>query len=296
MFGLGDEFQYAECSRCGCLQISDPLADSSRYYPDAYYSFQPRAEGTAIRWLKRIRLRHGFGRRSIPGALLVRWFGLPPDVAAVRRAGARFTDAILDIGCGDGRLLRDLEAVGFEDLTGIDPYMPQDLTPGSRVVLRRASVSEIEGSFDLVLMNHAFEHMPDPEATLRHVHRVLRPGGQALVRIPLADSFAWRHYRTDWVQLDAPRHLFLHTRPSIAELADRTGFRIHSVDYDSTAFQFWGSEQYRRGLSLHGATGSGDRPRSGVFSRKQLREFATRADQLNRKGEGDQACFRLVRV
>jgi SAM-dependent methyltransferase len=293
MFGLGDTFLYVECSRCGCLQLADRPADFARYYPDGYYSFRPREENALVRTLKRIRLQHVFGRRSPLGALLTHWYGLPQDVEAVLRAKPHFDDAILDIGCGDGSLLRDLRAAGFTKLTGIDPYLPGEATGPTGIELRRAEIASTDGSFDLVLMNHAFEHVADPEATLRHVHRVLASGGCALIRIPLADSFAWRHYGTDWVQLDAPRHLFLHTRRSMEALAERTGFRVRCIRHDSTAFQFWGSEQYRRGQSLWGAGGSGEKPNPRCFSRSQLREFAARADELNRAKQGDQACFSL---
>jgi len=36
------------------------------------------------------------------------------------------------------------------------------------------------------------------------------PGGWCVIRIPTVSSFAWEHYREQWVQLDAPRHFFLH--------------------------------------------------------------------------------------
>lgn len=39
MFGFGEEFAYFECSKCGCLQISEIPVDISKYYPSDYYSF-----------------------------------------------------------------------------------------------------------------------------------------------------------------------------------------------------------------------------------------------------------------
>jgi SAM-dependent methyltransferase len=294
MFGLRDEFEYLECSGCGCLQLREPPTDMARYYPFAYYSFQS-SQRPLVRWLKRVRIRHLFGHRTLLGRMLVRRFGVPPDVTAVLRSGVRYQDAILDIGCGDGRLLRDLASAGFADLTGIDPHLAQDVQLPSGVLLRRAKLPEVAGPFDLIMMHHAFEHLRDPEAALREVRRLLSPNGQVILRTPLADSYAWRYYGVDWVQLDAPRHIFVHTRRSIRALAERTGFRIRSVHYDSTAFQFWGSEQYRRNLPLRGTGCSGDRPWPSAFTRQQLRDYARRARQLNRRQEGDQASFCLTK-
>src|SRR3989304_5704603 len=96
-----------------------------------------------------------------------------------------------------------------------------------------------------------FEHMDDPRSTLLHIARLLRPGHILLISLPLAGKYAWRKYESYWAQLDAPRHLFLHTEETIRLLARETGFTVREVHYDSTAFQFWGSEQYRRQIPLH---------------------------------------------
>jgi len=40
MFGVGDQFTYFECSKCGCLQIAEILKNMGKYYPANYYSFK----------------------------------------------------------------------------------------------------------------------------------------------------------------------------------------------------------------------------------------------------------------
>lgn len=161
--------------------------------------------------------------------------------------------------------------------------------------LRRGSLEAVAGDYDLVMLHHSFEHMADPHRAMAAVARRVRPGGWALVRVPVADSHAWEVYREDWVQLDAPRHLHLHTPRSMARLAETAGFRIDGVEWDSSAFQFWGSEQYRLGMALS-APGSLSRGRRhGPFSRRQLRCWERAARRLNREGKGDQAAFYLWR-
>lgn len=41
-----------------------------------------------------------------------------------------------------------------------------------------------DGEFGLVEMDHVLEHLPDPFAVMREVHRILSPGGTAIVRVP----------------------------------------------------------------------------------------------------------------
>ena len=131
---------------------------------------------------------------------------------------------------------------------------------------------------------------------MHHIVRLLKPEGVALVRIPVADSWAWRHYGADWVQLDPPRHLFLHTRRSMDLLAAAAGLKVERVVHDSTAFQFWGSEQYRRGIPLQDPRSYARNPRASAFSAGEIRTFEARAAELNACGEGDQACFYLRRA
>ena len=118
------------------------------------------------------------------------------------------------------------------------------------------------------------------------------PGGHLLLRVPLADSWARRVYGPAWVQLDAPRHLHLHTRQSIDVLARRFGLRVVHVTDDSGPFQIWGSELYRRGESFVGAGRGGLR----VLGWRERFAMRKRARKLARQGLGDQACFYLQRL
>jgi hypothetical protein len=144
------------------------------------------------------------------------------------------------------------------------------------------------------MLHHSLEHMIRPRATLAKVRELAKPGGSILVRTPLADCSAREIYGADWVQLDAPRHLYVHTGKSVALLAGDVGLELRRTVYDSTGFQFWASEQYRRGLSLH-MRPAATQPRC-VYTPSELEAFEARAKELNRAGNGDQACFYFVRA
>jgi hypothetical protein len=53
-----------------------------------------------------------------------------------------------------------------------------------------------------------------------------------------------------WVQLDAPRHFFLHSANSLGLLAGKVGMAVTETVYDSDELQFVGSEQYLKGIPL----------------------------------------------
>jgi SAM-dependent methyltransferase len=294
MFGSREPFEYFECRRCGCLQIAEIPADLGRFYGGGYYSYAtPPEEPRLKRYMKRKRTEHALGSRSFLGSALLRVFGPPTFVSWVRNAGAGLDARVLDVGSGSGDLLRQMRTEGFMHLTGVDPYVEADLEIAEGVAVLRRSLSSLTGEFELIMLHHAFEHMPDPKQALCDARRLLRPTGTILIRIPVAGSYAWRSYGTDWVQLDAPRHLHLHTSESMRILADGAGLEIVRTEYDSTGFQFWGSEQYRRGISLTDPRSHAFGSEGSVFSRREMKDFERRAAELNRKGIGDSACFYL---
>ena len=315
-FGTRDPFTYIECASCGTLQIQD-VPDLRPYYSGDYYSFQPivederpagilkalfRAVGAAFR--RRAADYYG-GRRSVVNNfvyhqiskraphLLVGFPDYLQDDSLDLLVGR--ASKVLDVGSGAGQTLVSLSHFGFRDLLGVDPFVEADRQYGSGVRVLKAELSEVNDQFDLVLSNHIIEHMRDPRATLHEIHRLLKPGRYAIVRMPVV-SYAWRKYGTNWVQLDAPRHLFLFTADQFSKLARESGFEVKKIRYDSTAFQFWGSEQYLRDLPLLHENSYFVNAEKSSFTTDQIRSYAAEADRLNARGEGDQAVFYLHKI
>jgi predicted SAM-dependent methyltransferase len=138
--------------------------------------------------------------------------------------------------------------------------------------------------------------MPQPLDVLTKFHKLLKTNRYALVRIPVAASFAWRHYGVNWVALDAPRHLFLHTVESMRLLAKKAGFKLVDVEFDSTEHQFLASELFLRNISLKDSIYYIEDPQGNIFSEAQIEAFKAKAIELNANGDGDQACFYLQKL
>jgi 2-polyprenyl-3-methyl-5-hydroxy-6-metoxy-1,4-benzoquinol methylase len=292
MLGVGDAFDYFECELCGCLQIGRVPDDLGRYYTDEYYTGKqrrsPRRKPGLVRFIRvwtRLRLADNWIARWISGRRYARfdWF---------RRTQTGLRDTILDVGCGSGRLIFQLDSLGFERLTGIDPRLDDALLENATPRFERIDAEAHRGAYRLVMAHHSYEHMADPASGFAALARLVEPGGHLLLRVPLADSWARRVYCAEWVQLDAPRHFHLHTRRSIDLLARRFGLRIVHIADDSGPFQIWGSELYRQGERLVTA-GRGGQLAFGWRERLAMRK---RARELTRQGLGDQACFYLQRL
>jgi SAM-dependent methyltransferase len=299
MFGRRQRFQYRECRSCGCVQIAEYPPDIAEYYGDRYYSYRIDAEDAAPPRGPFAKRAASFARRmlirSVPGIRPLwlrtratrRWLQSRPLVALYLRHVRDPRARILDVGCGGGALLRDLMRVHYTNVRGIDPFIAGDVHHNGRVLVRKASLQELRPAFDCIAFHHVLEHMPDQLATLRTARALLAPGGILIVRIPIVGGLAWRTYRENWVQLDPPRHFYLHSPASFTLLAAQAGFDIVALDHDSFGLQFWGSELYCRDIPLMDPR-SPATPGASVFSAAALADYEAHAAELNRSRDGDQ--------
>ena len=292
MFGSKEIFTYTLCADCGSLQIAEIPQDIGRYYSGAaYYSYRPAyASGIGHR-LRQMRNAAYFSGANPIGRLMVK---LAPALwtQVLASAGLRPEHRILDVGCGSGTLLEKLARIGFTRLAGVDPFVPDDMRTPAGVQIRKAAFLDVTDPWDVIMFNHSLEHVFDPVVELRHAARLLSPGGLCLVRIPTPSSAVWDLYGTDWVQLDAPRHIALPSRTGMARLADRAGFVLEQTIDDSWAFGVWGSELYRKGIALQSQDGQTVDP-AAHFSREKLAEWSAFATAQNAISRGDQAAFVL---
>jgi SAM-dependent methyltransferase len=285
MLGSRRSYRYWLCAACGCMQLRDAVT-AAEQYPPRYYSFHPQPRPSGLRalgrrWRNRGVFRGGVWRvlarlKPYPVFGAERWF---------RHIEVGPSSRILDVGCGTAEIVRDLAEAGFTAVQGIDPYLPDQLLRELSPFARRAHLHEVSGQYDVVMLHHVLEHIGDQDAALRHVARLLTPSGVCLIRIPVMGGEAWERYRENWVQLDAPRHYFLHSPASLRIVAERAGLTVERVEYDSTEFQFLGSELYERDISLSELSLAG--------SAAKRREHVRRARRLNLEGRGDQASFYL---
>ncbi|HEX2959323.1 MAG TPA: class I SAM-dependent methyltransferase [Chitinispirillaceae bacterium] len=296
-FHLGNNitYNYFQCSKCGCLQKSELFEEHVQYYPENYYSYAKDDRTTLlskIKWgIRDVRNAYYRNGSGLPGKLI---HAILPcmSIAMIEKCKPQKTSKILDIGCGsDALMLQYLSQQGYNNLFGVDPFIQKDIQISNASILKK-SVLEIDDQFDLITLNHSFEHMPNPHEILKHLKKILSKNGRILLRIPVVDSFAWEHYRQYWPNLDAPRHLFLYSTKSIELLVKEFNLNIENKWYDSTAFQFWGTELYKKGYALHQKTLLF--PLLKVLYRiyYSISKLST-IERLNENGKGDTVAFLL---
>jgi SAM-dependent methyltransferase len=146
----------------------------------------------------------------------------------------------LDLGCGDGRLMRILlDAAGASPaLVGIDVDPLETRDAEASGVYRRvhtvpgAALPEPDASFDFVFSNSVLEHIDELEPVIAETARVLRPGGCFLFTVPSPGFHAC---------LAGP----------LLPWRDRAAY-LEMIDRRCAHRRYWSEAQWRECLGRHG--------------------------------------------
>jgi len=139
---------------------------------------------------------------------------------------------ILDVGCGTGA---NLEMLGqFGEAEGVDVSVDALTFCRARGLtnVRQGAAEKLpyeDESFDLVTALDVVEHLDDDRAGLKEMHRVLRPGGRALLFVP-AFMFLWG------VQDDISHHRRRYTLSGLRQVVREAGFEVERATYANISF------------------------------------------------------------
>ena len=169
----------------------------------------------------------GLTRRRFLGSKKTRqWLASHPVADLYLKYLSNPNAKVLDVGCGSGSILQELYYLFYTNIHGCDPFVAGDIEYHGQLIIRKASLYELNDSYDCISFHHVFEHMPNQFAVLNAARERLAPGGLLIIRIPVVNGEAWRSYRSDWVQLDPPRHYYLHSERSFTLLAERADLQV----------------------------------------------------------------------
>jgi SAM-dependent methyltransferase len=133
-------------------------------------------------------------------------------------------------------------------LRGNEGYETADLhQPG---VTHKADITRValpDASYDVVIANHVLEHIPDDRQAMREVFRLLRPGGVALLTVPLNAS-RQETYENPAITAPAERHAHFsaedHVRYYGLDFADR----VAEAGFTATTFRVTPEQEVHYGL------------------------------------------------
>lgn len=203
----------AACQQCGTIQkpvTSSWLEEANEIYGEyAIYSQGAGAEQSAF--------DADSGASTARSNKIVEWLDAAGNLASRGR--------MLDIGCGNGAFLRAFserypgwQMAGLE--LGDRNRAVVEAIPGVSQ-LYVGSIDDVEERFDLIVLIHALEHIPNPARYLASLAAKLEPDGLLLIEVPDLDSSPF-----DILIADHATHF---TTATLQRVIGDAGFALQSV-------------------------------------------------------------------
>jgi len=161
--------------------------------------------------------RYHQNKRGIPDCAL-------PWVARLRAEKlASYVSAsavVLEYGVGLGWNLAQLKCgrkLGFDVADFLEPSLRE---LGIDFVADTQSLAE--NSIDTVICHHTLEHVLDPPAILREIHRLLAPSGKLLLFVPLEREARYSRFHRD----EPNHHLYSWNPQTLGNLVEESRFQV----------------------------------------------------------------------
>jgi len=217
-------FRVVTCSDCGLVYVTPRLQGQALL--DIYDAGYWKSDNPKLR---------GYADYAREAKLYLKTF--EKRMALVGRITAP-QSRVLDVGCAAGYFLRVMRDHGH-DVHGVElsPAIAKEAIAalGSEAVHigtlddAVAAMDYQDRSFDLVTLWDVIEHVPDPQALLRRLRQLIKPGGKLLLETQNVGSRwaallgrRWHHYKHH-------EHLYHFTEATIRRLLADCGFRTLDV-------------------------------------------------------------------
>jgi SAM-dependent methyltransferase len=166
------------------------------------------------------------------------WWSNRFNAILARRYGKRGS-RLLEIGSGMGHLVGQLEDTFKTYGMDLNHWaVKQSKSIVEKTDLQTASAQELpykNGAFNVVIIKHIVEHLPEPQKAIQEIGRVTEPGGVLILATPNLDSLLkpWKGDR--WIGYQDPTHISLKRPGEWLSFIEGAGFELVKVFSDG----FW---------------------------------------------------------
>jgi 2-polyprenyl-3-methyl-5-hydroxy-6-metoxy-1,4-benzoquinol methylase len=213
-FGIEGSFEVRRCLQCDLEQLFPvPALARLKSLYERYYNFSGERETVYTT------LREWFF-----SSLLYRlWIRLDGDISFHSRRGS---GRLLDIGCNEGRTLKNYARNGFH-------AEGTELNETAAAVAREAGFAVYTGAledfapalpYDVAVLSNVLEHALDPQAMLRSVARLLKSEGQLWISCPNSQSWLRFFFGRWWINWHVPFHITHFSPRTLRYVLEASGF------------------------------------------------------------------------
>ena len=136
---------------------------------------------------------------------------------------------ILEIGSGHGEAIYNFDKIGYT-VTGIEPdktsvsFINKKLT-NSICMMGKAETISFDKKFDIIWLNHVFEHLSKPIEFLNKIESVLDQHGFIFIEVPSVER------ANDWRKFNSTPHAYNYSKQSLINISKKANYTIIKCDY-----------------------------------------------------------------
>ncbi len=221
------EFLYYKCSYCSLLVFANP--PTQKYLKVLYSKDYARGDDKEHNALLSVLMHLPMGAKAFD---ILRYFIYSSRAKSATSAGPH--GSVLDIGCGKGEFLKFMKQKDW-DISGLEvsKSLVQSATDlsGGRIYNTELANMKIHRKFDSITMWHVFEHLPNPDAVIKQVSKVLKKDGTLIIEVPHSNSLSYKIFKNNWTLLLVPQHLHFWSKDSFNILLSQNNFKTISIEY-----------------------------------------------------------------
>lgn len=250
MFNHYERYDYQRCTNCNFIyQYPAPTAEQiSTFYPDSYDVYEEQSRLKKISNLSKSILKKYYGyshlKTNVSSDLLCI---ITHRVDSDYRVPFVKDGYLLDVGCGNGRYLDGMSALGWrvkgvefnEYAINVCRLSKLDVHHGDLFSAKFES-----DSFDVINVSHVIEHVPNPKQLFAELARILKKNGTLIIKTPNSEALGRALFNTNWFPNDVPRHIYFFSEKNLREVGNACGLKVQEIKTRTSAKPILNSLDY----------------------------------------------------
>ena len=136
---------------------------------------------------------------------------------------------ILEIGSGHGEAIFNFDKIGYI-VSGIEPDKKNVVAinkklKNSECIVEKAETFSFEKKFDIIWINHVFEHLSEPIIFLKKIKNFLNESGFIFIEVPSVEKI------NDWRKFTSAPHAYNYSKQSLINISKKVDYKIVKCNY-----------------------------------------------------------------
>ena len=204
---------YKVCADCFCV-YQDPITKLD--YSESYWQGAIDLEGVKRNFTEERNFK------------VKNWYG-----DTIKYLNKNKNISVLDIGCGLGFFLSSLNTsikkYGVEQSSYAINYMKKNFNNINLIQGGIEKIKDFNIKFDVVMLYHVIEHLPNPSEAIPLIKEVTKPGGVLILGTPNAGSFFATYFGKNFRHY-IPAHTCLYNLQGIKKLLLKNSFKVFKIE------------------------------------------------------------------